>query len=259
MDKIRIIQVTDCHLQEFTEDSFKGVNTEQRLLSTLQQIRSEYTDPDLLLLSGDLVHHGFSTAYNRIQRYTEGMAKDVCWIPGNHDDAAKMIEYTALSRKVVAQGKWCIILLDSTSEPDGKGGGALSQDELDWLNRTIAEQKGKYLLLVMHHPPVAVGSQWQDAIMLRNADTFWENIASYETLKLVVCGHLHQTHQIVKGKVTVLATPATAPQFKVATVDPELESDPYLSLPGYRVIDLFDDGRFETIVKRIPALTCIPS
>lgn len=253
MDRIRIVQVTDCHLQESTEELFKGTNPEQRLLSTLAQLRSEYTDPDLLVLSGDIVHHGFTAAYKRIQRYTEGIAKEVCWIPGNHDNAVKMREYTALSRKVITQGMWCIILLDSTSEPDGKGGGSLSQDELLWLNHIVAEQQGKYLLLVMHHPPVAVGSQWQDDIMLRNADAFWESAASYESLKLVVCGHLHQAHQIEKGAVTVLATPATAPQFKVATTEPELESDPYLSLPGYRVIDLFDDGRFETIVKRIPA------
>lgn len=253
MDKIRIIQVTDCHLQESVDHPFKGTNPEQRLLSTLQQLRSDETVPDLLLLSGDLVHHGYVSAYQRLQQYTDGMAKEIRWIPGNHDDAVKMREYPSLSEKVFVQHNWCIIMLDSTAEPDGKGGGALSQAELDWLGRVVAEHADKYLLLVLHHPPVAVGSQWQDGIMLANAEAFWAQVMTYNNLKLIVCGHLHQAHQIEKGLVSVLATPATAPQFKASTIEPEMESDPYLSLPAYRVIDLFLDGKFSTIVKRVPA------
>ncbi|WP_372738704.1 metallophosphoesterase [Neptunomonas sp.] len=252
MDNIRVVQVTDCHLQENADDPFKGFNPEQRLLNTLQQLRSEDADSDLLLLSGDLVHHGYASGYQRLQRYTDGMAKEVRWIPGNHDDAARMREYQALFEKVFVQGDWCIIMLDSTAEPDGKGGGALSQTELDWLASVVAEHADKYLLLVLHHPPVAVGSQWQDSIMLANAEAFWTQLKKYKNLKLIVCGHLHQAHQIEVGQVCVLATPATAPQFKVSTVEPEIESDPYLSQPAYRVIDLLPDGKYTTRVKRVP-------
>mgnify|MGYP005988513683 FL=1 len=137
MDKVRVIQVTDCHLQEREAHPFKGANPEKRLLSTLQQLRSEGADTDLLLLSGDLVHHGYANAYQRLQQYTDGIAKEIRWIPGNHDDAFKMREYPYLSRKVFVQGEWCIIMLDSTSEPDGKGGGTLSQDELADLDRAV--------------------------------------------------------------------------------------------------------------------------
>ena len=252
MDTIHVIQVTDCHLQESADDTFKGVCPEQRLLSTLQQLRAEDPHSDLLLLSGDLVHHGYLNAYQRLQRYTDGIAKEVRWIPGNHDDAATMREYSPLSQKVFVQGNWCIILMNSTDTPDGKGSGALSQEELEWLESIVSVHPDKYLLLVLHHPPVAVGSEWQDSIMLANADVFWAQVMKYQNLKLVVCGHLHQAHQLKQGQVTVLATPATAPQFKAHTAEPEMETDPYLSLPAYRVIDLFEDGEFSTIVKRVP-------
>ncbi|SIS45191.1 metallophosphoesterase [Neptunomonas antarctica] len=251
MNKIRIIQVTDCHLQASADHDFKGENPEQRLLATLTHIRKDHPFPDVLLLTGDLAHHGYESAYKRLQTYTQGMAKKVRWIPGNHDVAATMQEYTELSGKVICQGSWCIILLDSTAEADGKGKGSLSADELSWLNKVAAEHVGKYLLLVLHHPPLAVGSLWQDQIMLGNAQSFLSQVGGYETLKLLLCGHLHQDHQLQHNDVTVLATPATAPQFAVGTAAPELESDPYLSLPGYRVIDLFDDGRFSTEVKRV--------
>lgn len=252
MDKIRVIQVTDCHLQESAGGSFKGANPEQRLLSVLQQLREELTDADLLLLSGDLVHHGYVSAYQRLQRYTDGIAKEVRWIPGNHDDAATMREYQSLSQKVFVQGDWCIIMLDSTTAPDGRGGGALGSGELEWLDSVVSVHSDKHLLLALHHPPVVVGSQWQDSIMLANAEVFWAQVMQYKNLQLVVCGHLHQAHQIKKGQVTVLATPATAPQFKASTAEPEVEMDPYLSLPAYRVIDLCEEGGFSTIVKRVP-------
>lgn len=252
MDKVRIIQVTDCHLQEHADHAFKGTNPEQRLLSTLQQLRFEGADVDLLLLSGDLVHHGYEGAYQRLQQYTDGIAKQTRWLPGNHDDAFKMREHPYLSQKVFVQGRWCIIMLDSTSEPDGKGSGTLSQDELADLDRAVSEHADKHVLLALHHPPMAVGSGWQDSIMLANAEAFWLQVMQYNNLKLVVCGHLHQDHKIERGSVSVLVTPATAPQFKAFTAEPELESDPWLSLPAYRVIDLFDDGSFSTFVKRVP-------
>ncbi len=252
MSMIRIIQVTDCHLQASEDDIFKEENPEQRLLAVLKDIRANYSRSDALLLTGDLAHHGYSAAYGRLQSYTEGIAKTVRWIPGNHDHAGKMREYKNLSEKVFVQDKWCVILLDSTAEPDGIGGGALSNAQLCWLDEMVAQYPNHYLLIGLHHPPVKVGSRWQDNIMLANAEVLWAQVTSYENLKLVLCGHLHQEHQIDHAGVSILATPATAPQFAVGTDVPLVESDNYLSLPGYRIIDLFDDGRFETIVNRVP-------
>lgn len=251
MSMIRIIQITDCHLQASADDLFKKANPEQRLLAVLGDVRANDSCPEVLLLTGDLAHHGYSAAYSRLQSYTEGMAAAVRWIPGNHDDAEKMREYQNLAGKIVVQGKWCVILLDSTSEPDGVGGGALSDAQLCWLDEIVAQHPNHYLLIGLHHPPVKVGSRWQDAIMLANAEAFWAQVTAYDKLKLVLCGHLHQEHQINHDGVSVLVAPATAPQFAVATDVPLIESDEFLSLPGYRVIDLFDDGRFETIVKRV--------
>jgi Icc protein len=249
---IRIIQVTDCHLQASADDLFKEVNPEQRLVVVLEDVRAAYPCPEVLLLTGDLAHHGYSAAYSRLASYTKGVAAAVRWIPGNHDDASKMKEYTSLSGTLLVQGKWCVILLDSTAEPDGVGGGALSDGQLRYLDEVIAEYPDNFFIIGLHHPPVKVGSRWQDGIMLANAEAFWAQVASYKNLKLVLCGHLHQAHQILKNGVSVLATPATAPQFSVGTDSPLLEPDALLSLPGYRVIDLFDDGQFETIVKRVP-------
>ncbi len=252
MHMTRIIQVTDCHLQAGEDDLFKEENPEQRLLAVLDDVRATHPCPDILLLTGDLAHHGYSTVYDRLQSYTINMATAIRWIPGNHDDASKMLEYKSLSGKVVVEGAWCVILLDSTSEPDGAGGGALSGAQLCWLDNVVNEYPNHFILIGLHHPPVNVGSLWQDKIMLSNKEIFWKQVASYEKLKLVLCGHLHQEHQIHRENVAVLVTPATAPQFAVGTDTPLLEPDRDLSLPGYRVIDLFDDGRYETIVKRVP-------
>ncbi|WP_201349150.1 metallophosphoesterase [Neptunomonas japonica] len=251
MSMLRIIQVTDCHLQSSKDDLFKDENPEQRLLAVLDDVKANYHYPEFILLTGDLAHHGYSAAYERLQSYTKDMATAVRWIPGNHDDAGKMLEYQSLSGKVLVEGAWCIILLDSTSKPDGVGGGTLSCAQLSWLDDVVAEYPEHYLLIGMHHPPVKVGSRWQDAIMLANAEAFWAQVSAYDKLKLVLCGHLHQEHQIIHDGVSVLVAPATAPQFAVGTDAPLVESGGVLSLPGYRVLDLLDDGGFETIVKRV--------
>ena len=223
MSMIRIIHVTDCHLQASADDLFKEVNPEQRLSVVLEDVRATYPCPEVLLLTGDLAHHGYSGAYRRLKLYTEGMAAAVRWIPGNHDDASKMLEYPSLSGKLLVQGRWCVILLDSTAEPDGVGGGTLSDEQLCYLDEMAAEHPDHFILIALHHPPVKVGSRWQDNIMLANAEAFWAQVASYKNLKLVLCGHLHQAHHILQDGVSILVTPATAPQFAVGTDAPLLE------------------------------------
>jgi len=250
---LRIIQVTDCHLQEAPDEVFKGSLPEERLCKVLEDIVGRNLQPDLLLLTGDLVHHGYPQGYQRLSEYVQKVDADIRWLPGNHDNARHMSVFSELSLLQWRKHDWCVVSLDSTSLPDGKGSGSLGECELQRLEAILQAPPSKYLLIALHHPPVHVGSPWQDAICLGDKDAFWRILEDSKSsvAKLIVCGHLHQDHEVYNLSPPLLVTPATAPQFKKATLQPVLETDEYLSLPGYRVIDLFESGEFSTQVVRV--------
>lgn len=250
---IKLLQITDCHLQKHEEGELKGFYPEKRLEEVTESIKGRLFDH--LILTGDLAHPGLTKTYQRILAKTEHLAKNTHWVPGNHDDAAQMhslavADKKGLSEKVILQGEWAIVLLDSTSLADGKGSGSLASTELAQLF-SLQTLDVKHILIVLHHPPINVGSRWQDAIKLQNSDEFWQAVSQVSNVRAVIFGHLHQSHHIKYRGVSLFCTPATAPQFKMATDEPELESDHVFSSPGFRELTLFDDGSIETAVYRV--------
>lgn len=250
---INLIQITDFHLQESPQTEFKGVVPEQRLKTVINQIKQQEQAADVLLMTGDLSHHGYPAAYQRIADYTESMeCGRVRWLPGNHDNASLMSEFSGLSQRVTELGNWVIITLDTTSQPDGKGSGSLDQSELDTLLELLDKYADRFVCIAMHHNPVQLGSDWQHEIMLANADAFWNLLQPFTNVKLILCGHLHQEHAVEHQGAVLLATPATAAQFDSDRSSRSvLETDLEKSRPAYRQLILHDDGSFESEVIRI--------
>ncbi len=248
---IRLLQVTDMHLQQEPSCLMRGANVEARFQQVIHQIEQE--NADFLLLTGDLTHHA-PAAYDRLSSCLQGLPFPARWIPGNHDLVDEMVRFSDLgyNQKVIVRGDWRIILLDSTSQPDGRGGGALSPEELDFLNTQLAiltEQQ--HVLLVLHHHPVTVQSEWMDRIGLANHKAFWALLDTYSQVKGVVFGHVHQEFQQHRGNVKLLACPATAPQFKPFSASAITEDDPRFMGPAYRRIQLYDDGKIQSEVVRL--------
>lgn len=252
MTPLIVTQITDCHLQNDPTQGYRGQAVEQRLDRVLADLRSQTPAPDLLLWTGDLVHHGGPSGYARLnQRLTE-LPQSSYWIPGNHDDAGLMLKLGGEKnqRTIVAQG-WVIILLDSTSQPDGQGGGELALCELDFLEQQLQQYQDYHCLIGLHHNPLPVGSEWQDRIMLGNAEAFWRLLARYPQVQAVIHGHVHQPGDCVYQGVRVLMTPASSVQFKAGCQQMTLEDEAELIDPAYRLLQLYPDGRIHTSIKRV--------
>lgn len=246
-----LVQITDCHLQPEPDQSLYGYNPEQRLVAVVEHIRKNQPAPDLLLLSGDLAHQGYEQTYRRLIQHTATLAEECIWLPGNHDNASQMAREPDLSRKVYHLPGWTLLMLDSTANPDGHGRGELADSELVWLETQLKRYADRPLLVALHHPPLPIGTPWQDAIMLANAERFWEVAAGCKALKLVLCGHLHREHQLCFEHIRVFSTPATAPQFKAMVAELEIEQTAPAAWPAYRVVELGADGSFATHVVRV--------
>jgi len=254
---IEVLQITDCHLLADPEENLKGHNPERRLEAViagarnkLQQQRKSGAKADHLLLTGDLAQQAQLSVYQRILKKTAELATNTHWIPGNHDNSALMAEFVGMDNKVVIDGNWAIVLLDSTANPDGRGSGSLSDQELALIS-TLNELSVEHILLVLHHPPVEVGSVWQDQIKLGNAQQFWQRVNKLDKVRAVLFGHLHQEHQLQHRGTVLYCSPATAPQFKKSQLTPILEDDTKLAAPGYRLLQLEADGSIKTKVYRV--------
>lgn len=250
---IRLLQITDMHLQDNPETEMRGVSPEKRFKQVISQISSE--PADCLLLTGDLTHHA-SSAYQRLSDELQKLPFPSFWIPGNHDLSGEMFKFSkyGYGRKVIEQRNWRILMLDSTAEPDGMGGGSLSEPELEFLKAELeAAEDDVHLLIVLHHHPISVQSAWQDSIMLGNADQFWSILDSSDQVRGVIFGHVHQEWALTRGAVKLFSAPASAPQFKVGTDKPEKEDHAALAGPAYGAYNLFPDGNVQAQIKRLKA------
>ena len=250
---IVLLQVSDMHLQQEPYMLLKGVNVEQRFQQVIVEIESQ--SADALLLTGDLTHHA-PRAYERLVSYVDCLPYPAYWIPGNHDLPEEMARFTGteLAQRVKTFGGWKLIFLDSSSNPDGKGSGSLSETELSFLKAELSQTAAdQHVLLVLHHHPVPVQSRWQDEICLANAEQFWQIVDLYPQVKGVIFGHVHQSWELQRGDIQLFSVPATAAQFKAQTDSSEVENDPKLAGPAYGRYQLHSCGKISQQVIRLPA------
>ncbi|RTE66984.1 phosphodiesterase [Amphritea opalescens] len=251
MKPLIVAQITDCHLQNDPDHRYRGRDVEQSLVAVVDDLL-EQGDAELILWTGDLVHHGALNGYSRLQNRLAALPLPSYWIPGNHDDVELMLQLGGrMNLRTIVEQDWVILLLDSTSQPDGQGSGQLAQTELDFLEQQLQRYQDYHCLVVLHHNPVPVESAWQDSIMLANSDAFWALLAGHRQVKGVVNGHVHQTRDQLYQGVRVLMTPSSSVQFKAGCDLMTLEDEPTLARPAYRLLQLYPDGRIATRVKRV--------
>jgi 3',5'-cyclic-AMP phosphodiesterase len=84
--------------------------------------------------------------------------------------------------------------------------------------------------------------------MIENSQELWAIINQYPQTKAITTGHIHQVMDITTGSVRVLGTPSTCFQFNLESKTFSVET----TAPGYRLINLYTDGRLESNIVRLP-------
>lgn len=245
---VKLLQITDCHLGEQEGDKLLGLNTDLSLQYVLTHMLQEHDKADLLVCSGDLSNEAGGKAYERlIAKLPTHILQ--AWLPGNHDDnelMAKVASENRLFLPSLSFGNWQVTLLDS-SIPH-KVPGLIAAAELARALNIFETHTDKYHLVFMHHHIHPVDCKWLDTQVIYNATEVLEAFAKYPQVKLIICGHIHQSNQQQYKHITLYSTPSTCIQFKP-------KSDQFAvgdEMPGYRWIELYDDGSYKTAVSRIP-------
>jgi 3',5'-cyclic-AMP phosphodiesterase len=253
-DPIRILQISDTHLSAEPTATFYGLNTESSFLATLDHIKSSSFTPDICLMTGDLSQDHSTAAYQRLTNHLNFFQCPIYWIPGNHDTPETMEQALAQTQlhadKSILVKNWQIILLNSHKPKSAAG--YLSKTELAFLDAQLQRYPNHHTCVVLHHHPIKMGSQWLDNVGLENAAEFFGILDSYQHVRGIVFGHVHQESESLRNNIPLFSVPSTCFQFLPKSTPFALDISAH---PGYRQIELFPDGTIKTHVERIKHLT----
>lgn len=242
-----LLHFTDIHLYADPARELKGVNTRQSFRAAQELALRHHANADLIVLGGDLAQDELAESY-RYLAHEIGKMNHIpfVYVPGNHDDVDVMrtcLGEMAISRRMDG---WQLIFLNT--HVDGEIGGFLVDEQLETLQRELSASPDRHQLIVMHHHPIAVGSEWLDEIALLNSDAFWRIVDEHPSVRGVLFGHAHQAFDRMRDNIRLLCSPSTAIQFMPDQNEFRLDK----RSSGYRWLKLLPDGGIETGVERVP-------
>ncbi len=243
---MKLVQISDCHLFDDTQKTGYGdINPYQTLSRVLDDIRE--SDCDGVIVTGDISEDDSHASYGHFMLLMEEKLGELPWkmIPGNHDNNE---HFDALSeRHLIAGdpwvfGKWCIHGLDSRTQTSH---GNVNETQLMATTSALAQYTSKNHLVCVHHHLTDTQS-WMEKHDMTNAGDILDWLEDQPQLQHIIHGHVHHPLESVHKGNALYAAPATAWQY--ALQDEFTVTD---EAPGYRILELDDDGSFSTSVRRI--------
>jgi Icc protein len=248
-----IAQISDLHIKRPGELAYGRVDTAAALARCVDTLNRFVPQPDLVVITGDLVDVPSVSAYGHLKRLLTPLRLPFAVIPGNHDGRGMLRDVwpdhapvgTAAFNSVRSVGDLDIVLIDS-SVP-GMPHGALDAETLAWLDTTLGASKTRPALLFLHHPPFATGIGHMDRQNLRNADDLAAILRKHERVRLVAAGHVHRA--TLTTFAGVAATICPAPNHAVALdLDGHLPSSFTVEPPAFHLHAWFAGENFGSVV-----------
>ncbi|TYO91330.1 metallophosphoesterase [Oceanicella actignis] len=203
--------------------------------------------PDLIVHAGDLADDGAPESYAMARRALAGAAP--LWIlPGNHDERGALA--AAFPEAVAAEappflcgvrqaGRLRLVGLDTLAP--GQVAGRLTPAQAQWLRARLAEMGDEPWVLIMHHPPCALGMPQLDRWPFEGADELLCALAAAPRPPLcILCAHAHGAHEIDWRGLRVSVSPPTGPLFAPEPGEPGLRR--HMGAPMLRAIELTPEG-----------------
>ncbi len=199
MDKLLVL--SDLHLS--AGERIAGLDPSERLDRGLARITRDHPDAKALILLGDLTHRGTIAQYQELHKRLQDLPFPVFPMLGNHDQRDHFLQVfgadaaceTGYVQHVVDLPTHRIVMLDTLDGPPfvkGHHSGALSPEQLEWLEDTLAGRGNRDAIVFMHHPPFVTGIAGMDKIRLDDGEAILRLLAKHGVAHLF-CGHLHRS------------------------------------------------------------------
>ncbi|MDX8405534.1 MAG: metallophosphoesterase [Mariprofundus sp.] len=248
----RLLHISDSHLYSDQAAMLKGICPYDSFAAVVADAYKHFPAVDAVILGGDMAQDERAETYALLATLLPDWQAPVMISPGNHASLPHLnqVLIPALRERGsyhdhILAGGWQIITLNSHHA--GHVAGILPEDELDRLQRLLSSTTASHTLIALHHHPLPIGSLWMDAIGLENRDALWDIIRKHPQVRALLCGHIHQSFDTLHEGIRVLGSPSTSVQFTPGKDTFELASDS----PGYRWLELLDDGTIHTGINRI--------
>ena len=257
----RILQLSDVHRFADPDERLFGIPTRELFEDVLEHVERSGLRPDHVVVTGDHTHDELPETYAAVREELAPFLDRLWLVPGNHDDRALL--RAAFDDRIPADGAgrvtfsfragdWLCLGLDT--QVPGVAGGRIGAEQVDWIRTQLDEHRPHAAVLFMHHPPVELGLAWLDRIGLEDADLLQGLLVDEPRVRLVCCGHVHHESSHRVGSAEVVTVPSTGLQFSPTGDVAEFVTAP----PGYRLIELGEDG-YSTTVVRLPEARYAPT
>lgn len=215
-----LAQISDMHIQPDGVLTFGEIDTAGHLARTIDHLLEMSPPADAVLVTGDITNDGKPEQYAEVRRLLSRLTVPVYPIPGNHDErtglrtAFPQLEYLCKERfiqYVVEDHPVRIVALDTVVP--GEAHGALCDERLDWLDRTLKAAPDRPTIVMMHHPPVETGIEHMDEMMcLSGTDILADIVQRNPQIERILCGHVHRPIHLRWHGTVVSTMPGTAHQ-----------------------------------------------
>lgn len=238
---LQIIHISDTHIGPDPDFEVRGARPLARLEALIAAIDGLDFVPDLIVHTGDVANDPHPEAYRLAADRLIRLRAPVCYVTGNHDDAAMMRRLLPHPAGLVPLGPnvedrlayridlggFRLYFLDA-KVPETEGPhGRLPDDQLAALGHDLAAWPGEYAVF-LHFPTLPIGSPWIDEhLPLRNGADLHRLLAQAGAARNrgVFFGHLHRGLQITRDGILYSAVSSPACQFSVGPRDGAVSFD----------------------------------
>lgn len=225
-----LAQLSDPHITAPGTQLYNRVDTTRHLREAVATLMALTPRPDVVVLTGDLVDRGSASEYSHLRELLQpitGAGVPLYVIPGNHDhrenlqaafaDQSWMPQAPDFIQFVVEDFPVRLIMLDTwvAKKPYGE----LCDARLDWLERALAQGRGKPAIVMLHHPPFRTFLEGMDRMGLKKPERLAAIIQRHPEVERVLCGHLHRSIQTRFAGTIAQTAPGTAHQLTLNLAD----------------------------------------
>lgn len=222
-----LVQLSDTHIVEPGQLLYGKVDTAAHLADAVEQINRMSPQPDLVMVTGDLVEHPSNETYEHFAGLIEPLRAPVYFIPGNHDDPQLMRQYFQGSHAFpdafpvsdetfqysIEDFEFRVLALNSHLDhselPD------FGPKRLQWLAKALGESD-KTTVIAIHHPPMQTGIEFVDMVGAQWYAGIKKILAQSPQVQLIISGHGHSDAYGRNGQVPVYMAGSTAHQLIAA-------------------------------------------
>lgn len=219
MRKFKVIQITDTHL---TPEGHEPANHQRidpflKLNSIFMDVSKMSEKPDMIVITGDLIHEGVADDYAKlarlISRQMDKLQIPINVILGNHDRTSAFYQgYLEQPERdkyyyLVSSKNYNFYFLDSKFYDYEQG--YLGQEQLTWLRDNLEDEPKKKSVIFLHHPVAGPSIQHMQYSILQEGQELMD-VIKHSSVMAVFSGHIHFSTSFTKSKILFHTTDSSA-------------------------------------------------